>query len=248
MTGSHTEPRFAAVVGAETLGTFVVTAVFVGSSVIGGAVLGTMGLAVATGFALLAVVATLGRVSGAHVNPAVTVGLAVAGRFPWRDVSTYLIAQLVGATLGAGLVLAVVADGPPGALQEAQRAGFASGGFGYEGSPDGYGLVAVALVETLATALLVAVYCSVAPRAARPGASGVAASVIGATLVAMTLVALPVSNASFNPARSFATALFAGPDRISQLWAFVLFPLVGAIIAALAVRLASRSRSEVEAG
>jgi aquaporin Z len=246
MTGSIPEPRFAAVVGAELLGTLVVTGVFIGSSVIGGAVLGSVGVAVATGFALLAVVATLGRVSGAHVNPAVTIGLAVAGRFPWRDVSTHVVAQLVGATLGAGLVLAVVADGPPGALQEAQRVGFASGGFGYEGSPDGYGLVAVAIVETLATALLVAAYCSADPRSARSIRPGIAATVIGATLVAITLVALPVSNASFNPARSLASALFAGPDRLSQVWAFVLFPLVGAIVAALAVRLASRPRSEIE--
>jgi aquaporin Z len=247
MTGSNPGPRFAAVVGAETLGTFVVTSVFIGSSVIGGAVLGTVGVAVATGFALLAVVATLGRVSGAHVNPAVTIGLAVAGRFPWRDVSTHVIAQLVGATLGAGVVLALVADGPPGALQEAQRAGFASGGFGYGGSPDGYGLVAVAIVETLATALLVAVYCSVDVRATRSSGPGVAASVVGATLVAITLVALPVSNASFNPARSLASALFAGPDRLAQVWAFVVFPLAGAIVAALAVRLAARPRTEFEA-
>jgi aquaporin Z len=156
------------------------------------------------------------------------------------------VAQLVGATLGAGLVLAVVADGPPGALQEAQRAGFASGGYGYEGSPDGYGLVAVAIVETLATALLVAVYCSADPRIARSSSPGVAASVLGATLVAITLVALPVSNASFNPARSLASALFAGPERLSQVWAFVLFPLAGAIVAAIAVRLASRPRMEIE--
>ncbi|RWZ68548.1 aquaporin Z [Labedella populi] len=241
MTGSDPDPRFAAVVAAEIVGTLIVTTVVVGTSVIGAVVLGPLGIATATGFALLAVVATVGRVSGGHVNPAVTIGLALAGRFPWRDVSTYVIAQLVGATLGAAVVLTIVADGPPGALQEAQRVGFAAGGFGVGGSPDGYGLLAVALVETLLTAALVGAYL-VADGRHGDGARdrSPAAALVGATLVAITLLALPVSNASFNPARSLATALFAGPDRLAQVWVFIVFPLLGAALAALATRWARR--------
>jgi aquaporin Z len=254
MTGPANDTRFAAVVAAEIVGTLVVTAVFVGTSVVGGAVLGPLGIASATGFALLAVVATLGRVSGGHANPAVTIGLALAGRFPWRDVSSYVIAQLIGATLGAAVVLAIVADGPPGVLSEAQRLGFGAGGFGPGGSPDGYGLLAVALVETLGTALLVSAYVMAAPRVQDGitatdgiegpvdiGRLGASAPVVGATLVAITLLALPVSNASFSPARSLAAALFAGPDRLGQVWAFVVFPLLGALVAALALRWSRRS-------
>lgn len=249
MTGTDPTPRFAAVTAAEVLGTFVVTAVFVGTSVIGATLIGPLGTALATGFAVLAVVAVFGRVSGAHVNPAVTIGLAVAGRFPWRDVPTHIVAQLVGAVLGAAVVLAILADGPPGAVADAQRAGFAAGGYGLGSSPGGFGLVAVGLVGAFGAAVLVAVYGAVADRATRTTPARqkpVAAPVIGATVVAICVLTLPVSNAAIDPARSLATALFAGPDRLSQAWAFVVFPVLGAIVAALAMRWASRRDSTVE--
>ncbi len=249
MTGSSPEPRYSTVVGAEVFGSFVLTAVVVGTAVMGATAVGPLGVAAASGLALLAVVATIGRISGGHVNPAVTIGLALAGRFPWRDVSSYVVAQLVGTVLGAGIVLAVVAGGPGAALADAQRVGFASGGYGLEGSPGGYGLLSVALLEVLCAAVLVGVYAVVGPRDGRARGEGVAggAAAIGAALAGLSLLALPVSNAPVNPARALATALFAGPDRLAQVWAFVLFPLVGALVAGLALRFGSRAAAPADA-
>lgn len=249
MSDDSTQPGFLSAVFAELFGTFVVVAVIVGSTVLAGPVVGTLGIALATGFATAAVYATVAHVSGAHLNPAVTVGLALAGRFPWRDVSSHVAAQLVGATLGAGLVLAIAADGVAGALSTAQREGFAAGGYGADLSPDGYGLLAVALVETVFTAVVVALYIARGPADATGvdsrAASGLA---IGLAVAALTIVAAPVSNGSLNPARALATALFAGPDRLAQVWAFVLFPVLGALLAGVVARIAtrpSRDRSAV---
>lgn len=230
--------RFAAVIAAEVIGTLVVTFAVVGATVLGGAVIGTLGVALATGFALAAAIAITGPVSGGHLNPAVTVGLAVSGRFPWRDVPTHVVAQLVGAVTGVALVVAVAADGPAGTLADAQRAGFAAGGFGAAYSPTAFGLVAVAIVEIAAAAALVAAYRATAPTG--PAASRsewtTAALVIGLAVSALALVVLPVSNGSVNPARALATALFGGPERIGQVWAFVVLPLVGALIAGIVAR------------
>ena len=248
MTDDRTPPGFLTTVSAELLGTAVVVAVLVGTTVLAGPAVGSLGIALATGFAVAAVYTTIAHLSGAHLNPAVTIGLAIAGRFPWRDVSSHVAAQLIGATLGAALILAVAADGPGAALATAQRDGFASGGFGPLLSPGGFGLLSVALVEAVFTAVIVAVY--LAGRAGPPaGAEGRATTglAIGLGVAALTIVAAPVSNASFNPARALATALFAGPDRLAQVWAFVLFPVVGAAIVGIVARVASRRQSERDA-
>lgn len=238
-------PRFTLVVAAELVGTFIVTAVIIGSTVLAGAVIGPLGTALAAGLSIAAAVAVAGRVSGAHLNPAVTIGLAIAARFPWRDVVTHVIAQLAGALLGAGFVVGVLTGGTGTALADAQRAGFAAGGFGAGFSPDGFGLGSVALVEAVFTAVVVGVYAATdrwvcrGDSARSVGAWGGRALVIGAAVAALTLVAQPVSTASFNPARSVAAALFGGPEWWSQVWAFVVFPLLGAVIAGLAARWAS---------
>jgi aquaporin Z len=240
-------PRPATVVGAELAGTFLVTSVIVGGHVFSGAAIGPLGTAIASGLAVVAGVALAGRTSGAHLNPAVTIGLAVAGRFPWRDVATYVVAQCVGALLGGLFVLAVAAGGPGTTLLDAQRAGFGSGGFDIEGSPDGYGLLAVALVETVLTATVVSVYVAAGPRRGTPAAGEggpSAALVIGSTVLGATILAQPVSNAVFNPARGLAAGLFGGPESLGQVWAFVVFPLLGATAAGIATRWASRSARE----
>lgn len=241
MTDDREQPGFLTSVSAEAFGTFVVVSVIVGATVLAGTVVGSLGIALATGFAIAAVYATIAHVSGAHLNPAVTIGLAIAGRFPWRDVTTHVAAQLIGATLGAALVLGITADGVSATLATAQREGFASGGYGAELSPDGFGLLAVALVETVFTAVIVALYIARGPADAVDGGRRAAAGLaVGLAITALTIVAAPVSNASFNPARAVATALFAGPDRIAQVWAFVLFPILGAIVAGVVARLATR--------
>lgn len=243
MTDASTRTGSLSSAFAELFGTFVVVAVIVGSTVLAGPVVGSLGIALATGFAVAAVYATVSHVSGGHLNPAVTIGLAVAGRFPWRDVTSHVAAQLIGATLGTGFVLAVVSDGAVATLSTAQRDGFAAGGFGPEFSPDGYGLLAVALVETVFTAVVVALYV---PRngigSTAVDARAAAGLTIGLAVAALTIVAAPVSNAPLNPARALATALFAGPDRLGQAWAFVLFPVVGAVVAGILARIAMRPR------
>ncbi|PSL38815.1 aquaporin Z [Labedella gwakjiensis] len=249
MTDEREQPGFLPSVAAEAFGTFVVVAVIVGATVLAGTVVGSLGIALATGFAIAGVYATIAHVSGAHLNPAVTVGLAISGRFPWRDVPTHVAAQLIGATLGAALVLGITADGVSATLATAQREGFAAGGYGAELSPDGFGLLAVALVEAVFTAVIVALYIARGPADAVDGGHRAAAGLtIGLAVAALTIVAAPVSNASFNPARALATALFAGPDRIAQVWAFILFPLLGAVVAGTVARVASRRAGDTSDG
>jgi len=194
--------------------------------------IGFLGVALAFGLSVLVGIAAVGHLSGGHFNPAVTLGLAVAGRTPWRDVPGYVLAQLVGGLLGATALVAIAADGPEGFLASAQQSGFASNGFG-EHSPGGFGLGAVLLTETLLTAVFVTVILSVTARAA-----ALAPVVIGLALTLIHLVSIPISNTSVNPARSLAAAVYGGPDALAQLWVFVAAPLLGAAIAGGAHRLA----------
>ncbi|MBO0985165.1 aquaporin Z [Rathayibacter sp. SD072] len=200
--------------------------------------IGFLGVALAFGLSVLAGVAAVGHLSGGHFNPAVTVGLAVAGRTPWREVPGYVVAQLVGGLIGSTVLVVIAADGPSGFLASAQQSGFASNGYG-EHSPGGFGLGAVLLAETVLTAVFVTVILSVTARAA-----SLAPVVIGLTLTLIHLVSIPVSNTSVNPARSLAAAVYGGPDALSQLWVFVAAPLLGAAIAGAAHGVAqSRTRS-----
>jgi aquaporin Z len=170
----------------------------------------------------------VGSISGGHFNPAVTLGVAAAGRMLWRDVLPYIVAQIVGGFLASTLLFAIAAGGGNGFLAKAQAAGFASNGYGAH-SPGGFDLVSVILVEVILTALFLWVILNVT----RPGSTtaGFAPLAIGLTLTVIHLVAIPVSNASVNPARSIATAIYGGGDALGQLWVFLVFPIVGALIA-----------------
>jgi aquaporin Z len=148
----------------------------------------------------------------------------------------YVVAQVVGGLAGAGVVAAVVADGPSGAFAAARESGFASNGFGAL-SPGGYGLGAVLLIEVVLTAVFVGVILSVT---AKKEYAALAPVAIGLTLTLIHLVSIPVSNTSVNPARSIAAAVVAGPDALGQVWAFVVAPLVGAVVAGVAHRLLRR--------
>lgn len=187
---------------------------------------GILGIAVAVGFVAIAVIFALAPISGAHLNPAVTFGLAAAGRFAWRDVPMYLIAQLIGAVAATSLLWFYFFDranpGDPGT--------FAANGFG-EFSPGGYGFWSVAIVETVLTFFLVMVVLNTtSPRANR----GNPALGIGLALTVIHLVSIPISNTSVNPARSFATAIYGGAGVLEQLWVFLLFPTLGGVLAGLA--------------
>ncbi|PPF64221.1 aquaporin Z [Clavibacter michiganensis] len=190
---------------------------------------GLLGVALALGLAVTAGGFAFGPISGGHFNPAVTLGTAIAGRLPWRLVPIYLIAQIVGAIVGATAVYGLASGAKLSFLEKAVASGFASNGFDSL-SPGQYGLLPVAAVETIATAVLVfVVLAATHPVKGTP----LAPLVVGLTLTSMLLVALPIDNASINPARSIATALFGGPEWLSQIWVFIVFPLLGGALAAL---------------
>jgi aquaporin Z len=212
---------------AELIGTFWLVLGGCGTAVLAGEDVGTLGIALAFGLAMLTGAYAFGRVSGAHFNPAVSAGLATAGRFPWRDVPTYALAQLVGATL-AGAVLLLIASGRSGF--DATASGFASNGYA-ERSPGGYSLLAVLVAEVVLTAFFLFVFLGATSRRVAAGFSGLA---IGLALTVVHLVGIPVSNMSVNPARSLGVAWFAGSDALGQVWLFIVAPLIGALIAGAA--------------
>lgn len=226
-------PSLGSRLGAEALGTFVLvlggcgSAVLAARFVIGdGADLGVglLGVALAFGLSVLVMAYAVGAVSGGHFNPAVTLGATFAGRTEWRCLLPYWLAQVVGGSLGA-MVLFAVASGRPGF--DAVESGFASNGYG-ERSPGGYGLLSALLIEVVLTAVFLWVILGATDRRAARGFAPVA---IGLALTLIHLISIPVTNTSVNPARSLATAWFAGPEALAQVWLFLLAPLVGAFIA-----------------
>ena len=229
MRGSGTTARLSA----EFLGTFCLVFAGCGSAVLaagfvtGGSVhlgIGFLGVALAFGLTVTILAYAVGGLSGGHFNPAVTVGLAVAGRFARRDVPSYVGTQVVAAIAAAGTLFAV-AHGRPGF--DAVASGFASNGWGSR-SPGGYSLVAALVAETVLTAIFVYVILGVTGERGNPATAPVA---IGLCLTVIHLVSIPVTNTSVNPARSIGPALFAGGDAIGQLWLFILAPLLGAALA-----------------
>ncbi|GAA2750384.1 aquaporin [Amnibacterium kyonggiense] len=222
--------------GAEAFGTFLLVLGGVGTALFAAAFpsaqdnalgVGHLGVALAFGLALLAGILLVGRTSGGHFNPAVTLGFAIAGRFAWRDVPGYVVAQLVGGALASSVLVVVASTGPSGFLANAQESGFASNGWGAH-SPGGFGLLGVLLTEALLTGVFVAVILAVTARAEL---AAIAPFGISLTLTVVHLISIPISNTSVNPARSIATAIYGGPDALAQVWAFILAPIVGGLIA-----------------
>lgn len=209
----------------ELLGTFVLVFAGCGSAVLAAGHIGFAGVAAAFGLALLAMVYTVGPISGCHLNPAVTLGLVLARKFDVRRAPFYVVAQIAGAIL-ASAVLYAIARGAPGF--DAVAGGFASNGYGAR-SPDHFDMASAFLIETVLTALLVLTILGSTDFAAPVGFAGIA---IGLCLTLIHLVSIPVTNTSVNPARSIGPALFAGPTAIGQLWLFIAAPLLGGAIAA----------------
>jgi aquaporin Z len=212
--------------GAEFLGTFVLVFVGAGTAILdaGNKGIDLLGVAIAFGIAVTVMVYAVGAVSGGHFNPAVTIGLAVARRFPWSDVIAYIVTQVIAAIVAA-LVLLGVASGQKGF--SAKESGFASNGYG-DHSPFHYNLGAVLLVEIVLTAIFLYVIIGATDVRAPAGFAGIA---IGFTLMIIHLVSIPVSNTSVNPARSTGPAIIQHGWALGQLWAFWLAPIVGALIA-----------------
>jgi aquaporin Z len=182
-----------------------------------------LGVALAFGLAVLTMAYAIGHISGCHLNPAVSIGLMLAGRFDRKDLPGYIIAQILGGISGAGL-LHFIASGKPGV----DLGTFASNGYDTL-SPGGYGMMACLVTEIVLTGVFLFVILGVtddrAPAALAPLA-------IGLCLTLIHLISIPVTNTSVNPARSIATALFAGGMAMSQLWLFIVAPIIGAFFGA----------------
>lgn len=215
---------------AEVFGTFWLVFGGCGSAVLAAAFpelgIGFVGVAFAFGLTVLTMAYAVGHISGGHFNPAVTLGLTAAGRFPAKDLVPYIIAQVVGAIIAGG-VLYLIASGKPGF--DAAASGFASNGYG-EHSPGGYSLQSAILVEFVLTAFFILIIAGTTHKLAPTGFAPLA---IGLALTLIHLISIPVTNTSVNPARSTGTALFQGGWAIQQLWVFWLVPLVGGVVGGL---------------
>jgi aquaporin Z len=198
-----------------------------------------LGVALGFGIALLAMAYAIGNISGCHINPAVTLGLLAMRKIEAGLVPFYLVGQFAGAV--GGLVIWAVASGGPGKFDPGVT-NFAVNGWG-DLSPGGFDFGAMAIVEIVMTAVLVFVVLSTTHRKFSPAAGGLA---VGLTLTLIHLMSIPVDNTSVNPARSFGMAIFAGGHAIDQLWAFFLFPFVGALVGATAWWAIDDGRSEQE--
>jgi aquaporin Z len=214
---------------AELLGTFWLVLGGCGSAVLAAAFpevgIGLLGVSLAFGLTVLTMAYAIGHISGCHLNPAVTIGLATAGRFSMKEVPGYIVAQVVGACIAAA-VLYVIASGAAGFDVSD---GFAANGIG-EHSPGGYSMTAALVAEVVFTMMFVLVILGATSEKAPAGFAPIA---IGLCLTLVHLVTIPVTNTSVNPARSTSQALFVGDWAVSQLWLFWVAPIAGAIIAGL---------------
>ncbi|MBO1900621.1 aquaporin Z [Leucobacter weissii] len=231
MSETQQTPTTGARLIAEAVGTFILVFGGVGTAVFAAGFpgdpgspvnVGFLGVALAFGLTVVVGAYAFGPISGGHFNPAVTLGLAAAGRFAWKDTAGYIIAQIVGGALGAALIFGIAVGQPGGYVGTLGANGYD------EASPGGYNLLSVALIEVALTAVFLFVIIGVTSKRA---AAGFAPLAIGLTLALIHLISIPVSNTSVNPARSIASAIFGGGEALVQLWAFLVFPIVGALLA-----------------
>ncbi len=200
-------------------GSAVLAANFTSEPFIG---IGLVGVSLAFGLTVLTIAYSLGHISGAHLNPAVTFGLWAGGRFSGKDILPYVVSQILGAILAA-TVLYVIATGKDGA----SIGGFAANGYG-EHSPGGFGMVSAIVTEFVMTFMFLIVILGATDERAPQGFAGVA---IGLALTLIHLISIPVTNTSVNPARSISQALFVGDWALAQLWLFIVIPIFGALAA-----------------
>jgi aquaporin Z len=207
---------------AEFFGTFWLVLAVLGTAILAAGVpdvgVGWIGVAFAAGLAVLTMAYAVGGISGGHFNPAVTLGLAIANRFDWKDVVGYWIAQIVGGAVAALVVLVIASS----------ATGFAAGGFGANGydalSPGGDSMLAALVAEIVLTGMFLIVILG-ATSASAP--AGFAPLAIGLCLTVIHIIGIPVDNLSVNPARSIASAIFATTGAWGQIWLFIVGPLVG---------------------
>jgi aquaporin Z len=218
--------------GAEFFGTFWLVLGGCGSAVIAAAFpnvgIGLLGVSLAFGLTVLTMAFAIGHISGCHLNPAVSVGLWAGGRFPAKQPLPYIVAQVLGAIVAAG-ILYIIASGKAGFTL---ASGFASNGYGTH-SPGGYSLLAALITEVVMTMMFLLVIMGATDKRAPKGFAPIA---IGLCLTLIHLISIPVTNTSVNPARSTGVALFAGGWALAQLWLFWLAPIVGGSLGAVIYR------------
>lgn len=218
--------------GAEFFGTFWLVLGGCGSAVLAAAFpnvgIGLLGVAFAFGLTVLTMAYAIGHISGCHLNPAVSIGLWMAGRFPANKLLPYIIAQVLGGIVAGG-VLYLIASGKSGFELSA---GFASNGYA-EHSPGGYSLMAALVTEVVMTMMFLLIILGATDNRAPPGFAPIA---IGLGLTLIHLISIPVTNTSVNPARSLGVAIYVGDWALAQLWLFWVAPIAGAILGALIYR------------
>jgi len=230
---------------AEFIGTFWIVLGGCGSAVLAAAYpelgIGFLGVALAFGLSVVTMAYAVGHISGGHFNPAVTFGLWLGRRFPAKEVGVYMVSQVAGAIAAAAVLLAI-ASGVDGF--SAADSGFASNGYGAH-SPGGYGLLAALVAEFVLTLIFVFVIMGVTDERAPKGFAPLA---IGLTLTLIHLISIPVTNTSVNPARSIGPAIFQGGWALSQLWAFIVAPLVGGAAGGLLYHWIVETREKAKKG
>jgi aquaporin Z len=230
--------------GAEFLGTCWLVFGGCGSAVLASTFpntgIGFLGVSIAFGLTVLTMAYAIGHVSGCHLNPAVSIGQCVEGRFPARDLLPYIAAQVLGGILGAGLVY-LVASGSPG-FDIGQ--GLAANGYGAH-SPGKFGLVSGLVTEVVLTFFFLMVILGATDKRAPQGFGGVA---IGLSLTLIHLIGIPVTNVSVNPARSTGPAVFVGDWAIAQLWLFWVAPILGAVLAGVVYKVLFAERRAPPSG
>ena len=215
---------------AEMLGTFVLVFAGVGTAVLASTKVGNLGIAFGFGLSLLVMVYAIGPISGAHLNPAVTLGMLLSGRVNRRDALFYAVSQIIGAIAAAAVLLAVAKSQHGG--YDLTAKGLGANGYAAH-SPGHYALIGVIITELIATALLVFTVLA----ATHPGVSSAIAGIpIGLVLLLIHVVTIPVDGTSVNPARSIGPALIVGGSALDQLWVFIVVPLLGGALAAAGYR------------
>ncbi|WP_029592370.1 aquaporin Z [Franconibacter pulveris] len=225
---------------AEFFGTFWLVFGGCGSAVLAAGFpelgIGFVGVSLAFGLTVLTMAYAVGHISGGHFNPAVTLGLWAGGRFPAKDIVSYIVAQVIGGIVAAAALYAI-ASGNMGF--DAAASGFASNGYG-EHSPDGYSLLSAAIIEIILTCFFLLIIHGATDKNA---AAGFAPIAIGLALTLIHLISIPVTNTSVNPARSTAVAIFQGDWALQQLWLFWLMPIIGGMLGGFIYRTLLEKRS-----
>lgn len=213
---------------AEVIGTFVLVFFGVGSAVLAGGDIGFTGISFAFGLSVVAMAYSIGSISGAHLNPAVSMGAFVAGRISMTDLIGYSVSQVIGAIIAAGVIFTIATNSLGGHDVATSGLGQNGWGAGYGGE---FNMVAAFIFEVVATAIFLVVILGVTSE--KNGEPAMAGLVIGLTLVMIHLIGIPVTGTSVNPARSVGPALFVGGTALSQLWVFIVAPLLGGAIGGL---------------